>query len=164
MIRRPFALLALCPLFACASAPASTTPAVELDRYRYDVVVPEVPEGVQKMVVTVPLPAPAPLRVLSIHGLVGNAPFDVPVRDGGDVSRSNDKVSLSLTSTCHYVYTSTCLQVTTEGKPVELGLRLGLPAGMTGTEEIERALLANTTVVGDGRPIEAALKRFERVR
>ncbi len=164
MIRR---LLALCAplLFACASAPATSAPlAVELETFTYDVVVPTVPEGVSQMVLTVPLPAPTPLRVLSIHGLVGNAPFDVPVKDGDDVSFSNEHVSLSLTWTSHSVHTSACLQLTTPGKPVELGLRLGLPVGFTGAAELEQSLLEHTTIAGDGRSVEAAHKRFARVR
>lgn len=165
MIRRSLALLALCPLFACASAPeTSELPTVELDRFDYEVVVPTV-SGVSEIVLTVPLPAPTSLRVLSIHGLVGNAPFHVPVTDGSDVSFANEHVSLSMAWTSHHAYTSACLQLTAPGKPVELFLRLGLPAGSAGAEEIEQSLLENTTVTaGDGQTIEAALKRFERVR
>jgi len=165
MPRTP-ALLVLFPLFACASARAKDAPVAELahDTYAYRVAVPAVPAHATQLVVTVEIPGPVPPHVLSLHGLVGNAPFDVPIEAGDKLSFSNEQVSVSLDWVGHSTHTTGTLRCTTHGKPLEMGVRLGVPSGTDGAEELGRALVAHTTASADGRPLEAVATRFERVK
>jgi hypothetical protein len=166
MHRHSLALLALFPLFACASSRAKDAPVPELapDTYAYRVAVPAVPADARQVVVTVELPGPVPPRVLSLHGLVGNAPFDMPIQEGDNLSFSNEQVSVSLAWVGHSTHTTGTLLCTTHGKPLELGLRLGVPSGTDGAGELGRALVEHTSASADGRPIEAVATRFERVK
>ena len=161
-MRRSLAVFALLPLFACASAPSEPAPVPDtgLDTFLYEVSLPSIPEGVSRTKVTVQLPGPSPLRVLAIHGLVGNARFEVPVESSGKASYSSDHVSLSLDWPREAA--AGALELTTSGRSVELALRLGLPAGSPAAGELEKTLLASTAASGDGQPIAAVSKRFAR--
>src|SRR5262245_4628387 len=142
MSPRLLVLSLLSPLVACASAPEKSAPppAVEHEAYTYRVAVPDVPKFVRQMVVSVRLPS-GPLEVQSVRGLVGNAPFEISLPRDQDASWPGDGASSDLWS-CHYAHGSRELQVTTSGKPLELGLRCSLPRGASGVEEIERSLAA----------------------
>lgn len=157
MLRRSLVLLVSFPLFACASSPARTAPGPEvaLDTYTYEIRVPAAPEGAAETRLTLHLPDT--LRVLSIHGLVGNAAFELPVKDREKSSFTSEHVFVSLDSTRE-------LQLTTPGRPVELALRMSLPSGSPEAGEIEKALVASTSASADGRPLEALATRFGPVK
>lgn len=166
MIRPLLALPLALALFACAGTPAKEAPppAQELETFAYEVAVPALPDGASELVLTIDLPAADPLRVQSLHGLVGNAPFEVPLTHEKDVSFSNEHVSLSLAWIPGTHEQSGTLRLTTHGKPLELALRFALPAAPAGAGEVEKALLASTKAASDGRAIEGLVTRFERVR
>jgi len=160
MIRRLLACLALVPLAACASAPKKPAPSTleSRDPYTYHVAVQSVPEDVSQLVVTVEIADPT-LRPVSVHGLVGNAPFDVPL-SSARCSFTNEQVSLSLEPIGE---SASRLQVSTHGKPVELGLCLTLPKESKEVGTLEGALARGTKASGGNPPIEA-VTRLERSR
>lgn len=163
MLRRPFELLLVCPLLACASTPKTPAPSPleNRDPYTYHVTVPSVPADASQLVLTVESKE-SKVWPVSVRGLVGNAPFEVPLSAGGG-SFSNEQVSLSLEKIGDPVAMGWKLQVTTHGKPVELGLRLSLPKESAEIEALEGALVKDTRVSGGGHPIEAVM-RLERAR
>lgn len=167
-MRRSFALLLLCPLFACASTSdvVSAPDPESFELFTYHLEVPAVPTESSEVVLKVATRESFPVA-LSIHGLVGNAPFDVPaLHEQSTASLANEQVELSFSSVCHVVYNTNTweLQATTRGKPLELEIRLGFPKGSTDVAALERALVECTAATCDGRPIDAVTTRLVRVR
>jgi len=166
MLRRFLGLLLLCPLFACASTSevVSAPNPADFDLFTYHVAVPTVPAGTSEVVLRVATTESSPVP-LSIHGLVGNAPFEFPpLHEKSSSSFACEQVALSFSSVCHLVYTTWELQATTNGKPIELDIRLGFPKGSTDVAALESALVGCTAATSDGRPIEAVTTRLARVR
>jgi hypothetical protein len=163
MIRRSLELLLACPLFACASTPdvASAPKPEDFDVFSYRVEVPSDPAGTAEVALRVATTEAVP-TALSIRGLVGNAPFEVPPLDG-ETSFANEQVELAFVSVGRSARTTWELQAATRGKPLELDIRVGFPKGSTDVAALERALDACTTATRDGKPIEAAT-RLVRVR
>jgi hypothetical protein len=164
MLRHSFELLLLCPLTACASTSdmVSRPVAEDLDLFTYHV---EVPAGASETVLQVATSEPFP-SVLSIHGLVGNAPFDLPLRAGEasyEVPFDNGQVALVFRSISRVAFETWEVRASTR-KPLELDLRLGFPKGSTDVAALERALAECTSATRDGRPVEAVTTRLVRVR
>jgi hypothetical protein len=166
MSRRAFELLLLSPLFACASTSdvvRAPDPA-SLDLFTYHVVVPAVPAEASEVVLMVATAEAYPLA-LSLQGLVGNAPFEVPeLANHTATALANEQVELSYSSVPHLVHTTWQLQATTHGKPLELDIRVAFPKGTTDVAALERALVECTAATCDGKPVDAVTTRLVRVR
>jgi len=159
-MNRSLVLLVVCPLFACASTPeAVSAPKPEdFDLFTYHVAVPSVEPEASQLVLRVATTEPFP-TALAVHGLVGNAPFEVPPLREKDATRfSSEQVELEFRG----VSGTWELQATTQGKPLELDIRVGYPKGSTDVAALERALVECTSGTCDGKPIEGLVTRLAR--
>lgn len=163
MHRRLLALLIPLLALSCRSAPAASTPvapgALALERFAYRARVEAVPAGASIVTLRVGLPAArgaGELRALSAHCLVGNALLELALGDE-PVTRANAVATLTWTAQGE-------LQVTTRGRPVELGLSLA--RAEAGQEEgaLEGELAAATRATADGLALTPVETRLERLR
>ena len=165
MMRRLPELLLLCPLTACASTADVVSPPgpEDYDVYTYHVEVPAIPAEASRTVLSVETNGPHPM-VLSIRGLVGNAPFEVPLGVNDPDTFTSENLSVVYSTICHYVYGTWSLHATTPGKPLELDIRVGYPKGSADVRALETALVGCTSAKADGRPIEGVTTRLARAR
>lgn len=149
------------PLLAlsCRSAPATPARVAPdaLERFDYRASVATVPAGASIVTLRVGLAeAGEGLRALSAHCLVGNALLELPLGDE-PVTRANAQATLTWTASGE-------LQVTTRGRPVELGLALARPTPGGEAAALERTLTAATRATADGLALAPIATRLERVR
>ena len=165
MIRRSLVMLLVCPLFACAStSTAKSAPKPEnYDLYTYHVAVPSVPANESQVVVAVETTDSVPGAV-SIHGLVGNAPFELPLGAKDPATFSNEQLSVSFTGARDSAHGAWSLRATTQGKPLELDIHVRYPKGSGDVRALESALKRCTTATANGRPIEAVTTRLAQVK
>jgi hypothetical protein len=179
MIGRVVTLFALFSS-SCASAPAAA-PAPEpaaLEFFTYRTTVASVSAGASNLTVSVRLPEEWPagvMRPLQAYGLVGNAPFEFPFVEGPTLpGTSAGSSSRTLTDGTTKLSVHTAEEggiryrefvVETNGKPLELSLRLAQMAGAPiEASALEQELVRGTTATADGKPVEALATRLERVK
>lgn len=166
----PLALLA--PLFACTAAapePEMATPqAVPEARFTYHAGLARVPAGAREVRLGVRLPRQddeGELRLRSVFGLVGNAPFDLVLPDSpaGTLEHAHLRLTWRSTSTDGAAEREIVLE--TRGKPAEFGLRLALPAGArTDAATLASRLAARTFAEVDAQAVAGVVTRCERMR
>jgi len=174
MNRHALSSFLLLPLVACAAQRSKTESGVPQGassaHYTYRAAVNEVPASAKdvRLTVRVPLQSSAgELQRLTAFGLVGNAPFELEVPDEtGELVRNGMTVRWSRLMEPGVGPRSRMVEVETAGKPVELGLRIGLSAPAAVSEDamkaLETELRARTSLDLDRVPSQAIVASFER--